>query len=721
MSQEKSASSSQDPLPIHRLHQSLINRIAAGEIIHRPASALKELLENCLDARATSIKITVKDGGMKLLQIQDNGCGIRVGLTYRFLAERFTTSKISSFSDLSRISTYGFRGEALASISHVAHLSVVTKTRPDAHAWKACYLDGVLVPSKPGQTPDPKPCAGIDGTIITIEDMFYNTPVRLSALRSPSEEYAKILDVVTKYAVHNPAISFLCKKAGSSSPEISTSQVSDISQAIQSLYGYAVAKELLRVDVTSEHSKDGIDHPEKWSAEAYCTNANYQAKKMVFPLFINHRLVESNPLRRAIESVYGGFLPKGTFPFVYLSIEMDPRSVDVNVHPTKREVLFLNEEVIVERISDAIQQNVVGQSQSKAFEYQTLLPGVSANSSLMKGKMKARENESESEDENENGGVPTESAPLGELESYPITVDSFLSVQKSLSQHKVRTSIQDRTLESMLPLNDPSRSDDSSGRAVRLRDIKESQCNLTSIAELRQSVVKNVHHDLTEIIRNHIFVGFVDSIRCLSLIQHSTKLYLVNHATLAEEMFYQLALIQFGNYRRLRLDPHPPLRTLVELAVNVERGTEQSGLEKTEIVDRIAQTLVDRREMLSEYFALDISESGDVLALPHLLKEYTPDLNKLPTFLMRLGPQVDWRSERECFESFMRELAYFYSPASGVWSGDATGQGKSAAWQTEHILFHALRKFLIAPKSLLDNDVVQVANLPDLYRVFERC
>ncbi|KAI6134789.1 histidine kinase-like ATPase [Pisolithus croceorrhizus] len=654
MSQEKSpASSSQEPLPIHRLHQSLINRIAAGEIIHRPASALKELLENCLDARATSIKITVKDGGMKLLQIQDNGCGIR-RTDLPILAERFTTSKISSFSDLSRITTYGFRGEALASISHIAHLSVVTKTRSDAHAWKACYLDGVLVPSKPGQTPDPKPCAGVDGTIITIEDMFYNTPIRLSALRSPSEEYAKILDVVTKYAVHNPTISFLCKKGGSPSPEISTSPVSDVLQAIRSLYGHAIAKELLHVDVTSEQFKDGIDDPEKWSAEVYCTNANYQAKKMVFLLFINHRLVESSPLKRAIESVYSGFLPKGTFPFVYSSVEMDPRSVDVNVHPTKREVLFLNEEAIIERISDAIQQNVVGQSQSRVFEYQT-------QDSTSWRKKKAREDGNESEDENDDG--PTESASL---------------VQKSLSQHKVRTSLQDRTLESMLPVNDPSRSDDSSGRAVRLGDIKESQCSLTSIAELRQSVVKNVHHNLTEIIRNHIFVGFVDNIRCLSLIQHSTKLYLVNHATLAEEMFYQLALRQFGNYRRLRLDPHPPLRTLVELAVNVERGTEQSGLEKTEIVDRIAKTLVDRREMLN------------ILALPAFAK-------RLPTFLMRLGPQVDWSSERECFESFMPELAYFYSPASGVWSGDGIGQEKSAAWQTEHILFHALRKFLIAP------------------------
>ncbi|KAL4073647.1 histidine kinase-like ATPase [Scleroderma yunnanense] len=696
-----SEETSSGPLPIRRLHDSLINRIAAGEIIHRPASALKELLENSLDARATSIRVTVKDGGMKLLQIQDNGCGIRKA-DLPILAERFTTSKISSFSDLSRITTYGFRGEALASMSHVAHLSIVTKTKSDTCAWKAYYSDSLLVPPKPGLTPDPKPCAGNDGTIITIEDMFYNTPTRLSSLRSPSEEYARILDVMTKYAVHNPKISFLCKKAGSPSPEISTSPVSDVSQAIRLLYGHSIAKELLHVEITSENHRLDIDDPERWSAEAYCTSANFQGKKTVLILFINHRLVESSAIKKAIESVYSGILPKGAFPFIYLSIEIDPRSVDVNVHPTKREVLFLNEEAIIERISDAIQRNVVGQSQSRAFEYQTLLPGVSTDSVSRKGKKRERETE---EDESENEEPPT-NATL---------------VKKAPSQYKVRTSLQDRTLESMLPVSNPSRSDGGDlSSTTQLGDIKSSRCELTSIAELRQSVVKNMHHDLTDIIKKHTFVGIVDNVRCLSLIQHLTKLYLVNHAALAEEMFYQLALKQFSDYRRMRLDPPPPLRTLLKLAVDAESGTERSGLNKDEIVDRIFKTLVDRREMLKEYFALDISESGDILTLPHLLKEYTPDVNKLPTFLMRLGPQVDWKSEMECFESFMRELAYFYSPAPFPDRGSTT-QEKSVVWQTEHVLFQALRKFLVAPRSLLDNDVIQVANLPDLYRVFERC
>ncbi|KAJ7096712.1 hypothetical protein B0H15DRAFT_946177 [Mycena belliarum] len=709
-----------EPLPIRRLQESLINRIAAGEIIHRPASALKELLENCLDAGATSIRVTVKDGGLKLLQIQDNGCGIRRA-DLPILAERFTTSKLSTFSDLTRITTYGFRGEALASMSHVAHLSVVTKTKTETCAWKAHYLDGVLVAPKPGQTVEPKPCAGNDGTTIIIEDLFYNTPTRLSALRSPSEEYARILDVITKYAVHNPKVAF----AGSPLPDLSTSSSSETSHAIRLLYGHSIAKDLLHSTFSSKKQDEAmeeeseVDDRESWKAEAHFTNANYQSKKMIFLLFINHRLVESSRMKRALEAVYSGVLPKGASPFIYLSLQINPRDVDVNVHPTKKEVHFLNEDGITDQISDTLQQALASQSHSRVFEYQTLLTGGIAEpeqsiSKKRKGKERARDGD---EDEDmENAETKTAASP---------------PLKKTASQYKVRTSLQDRTLESMFPVINPTQIEGSSsgkGKPADIsksREIKESECYLTSVKTLRQNAIKGKHKQLTEILEKHTFVGIVDLNKCLSLIQHSTKLYLVNHGALAEELFYQLGLRQFGCFSRMKLQPPPPLRTLIEIAVELEETTAESGLTKPQIVDRIVETLVARREMLSEYFSFNITPTGLLESLPLLLRDYTPNLDKLPGLLMRLGPQVDWNSEKECFETFLRELAYFYVPgplcSANPETEDQEAQDKAEKWQIQHVVFPALRRYVVAPKTLLDRDVVQIASLPDLYKVFERC
>ncbi|KAF9480925.1 DNA mismatch repair protein MutL [Pholiota conissans] len=715
---------SSEPKPIRRLTENLINKIAAGEIIHRPASALKELIENSLDAGATSIRITVKDGGMKLLQIQDNGCGIRKS-DMPILAERFTTSKLSTFSDLKKITTYGFRGEALASMSHVAHLSVVTKTKADSCAWKASYVDGALVDPKTREKSEPRASAGNDGTTITIEDLFYNTPTRLSALRSTSEEYSRILDVITKYAIHNPTVSFICRKGGAASPDISTPSSSEIPATIRLLYGHSIAKELIHHElscnkkgkqrVVEEDAMDeDEDESEEWSAELYFTNANYQAKKTVFLLFINHRLVESLRIKKALEAVYTNILPKGSLPFIYLSLQIDPRSVDVNVHPTKREVHFLNEEAITERIADAMQEGLVKQNHSRTFEYQTLLTGGIMGDEPGPSKKRPRKERDEgSEGGNEEAATTTIAEPK----------------KKIYSQHKVRTNLQDRTLDSMFPVvneatqipmeasTSKSSQTPPTNSLPKSKEVKESECFLTSVRNLRQRLVKAKHQQLSEILEKHTFIGIVDIHKCLSLIQCTTKLYLVNHDSLAEELFYQLGLRQFGDFSRIKLDPPPSLREMIEIAVEAE-NTETSTLSKSQIADRITNILVERREMLADYFSLTITEDGLVESIPLLLRGYTPNLDNLPSFLMRLGPQVDWTSEAECFENFLRELAYFYVPIPSI---SDTDEYKAERWQIQHVLFPAMRRYLLPPKSLLDRDIVQVADLPDLYKVFERC
>lgn len=354
------------PPSIRKLDETVVNRIAAGEVIQRPANALKEMIENSLDAKSSSVGVTVKSGGLKLLQIQDNGCGVRkedMGI----VCERFTTSKLSKFEDLSSISTYGFRGEALASISHVAHVTITTKTATSNCAFKACYSDGKLVPQRPGMSADPKPCAGNKGTQITVEDLFYNVATRRKALKSPGEEYSKILDVVSKYAIHNSGVAFTCKKQGESKADVRTQTNASVQDNIRAIYGAAVARELL--EVVCDNLKLGF------KMKGYVTNANYSVKKLQFLLFINHRLVDSTALRKALESIYEAYLPKGTHPFIYMSLEISPNNVDVNVHPTKHEVHFLHEEAIIEAVQKAVEEKLLGSNSSRTYYTQALLPG----------------------------------------------------------------------------------------------------------------------------------------------------------------------------------------------------------------------------------------------------------------------------------------------------------------------------------------------------------
>lgn len=265
-----------EPGVIKKLDEVVVNRIAAGEIIQRPANALKELLENSLDAKSSHIQVTIKSGGLKLLEIQDNGTGIRKD-DLSIVCERFTTSKLSKFEDLTEIATFGFRGEALASISHVAHLSIQTKTASERCGYKAAYSDGKLLAP-------PKPCAGNQGTIITIEDLFYTMPQRRQALKSPAEEFQKISDVLAKYAVHNPQVGFVLRKQGEQ-PTLKTQARSSRAENIRAIYGAAVAKELMDFS----HKDDMF----KFELECQLTQVNYAVKKSTLLLFINHRLVDS--------------------------------------------------------------------------------------------------------------------------------------------------------------------------------------------------------------------------------------------------------------------------------------------------------------------------------------------------------------------------------------------------------------------------------------------
>ncbi len=330
---------------------------------------LKEMLENSLDAGATSIMVLAKGGGLKLLQIQDTGHGILRDDFVR-VCERFATSKLREYEDLEKIETFGFRGEALASISHVAHVTITSMTDGTPCAYRACFADGHLVPAKPGETAEPKPCAGTRGTTIVVEDMFYNVPARRSAMKSVGEEYGKLLQVVQAYAIDNAGVAISCRKGTEGGAELHTLRDQSTTDVVRQVYGASLARELLAVE--------GAEPSVGLTVRGLVSNANHSAKKITFLLFINKRLVESSSLRRAVEEAYAACLPRGGHPFVYLSLRLPPSALDVNVHPTKREVFFLEQEAVVAAVQTMLRERLAGANGARTFLAQAVLPGAVA-------------------------------------------------------------------------------------------------------------------------------------------------------------------------------------------------------------------------------------------------------------------------------------------------------------------------------------------------------
>uniref|UniRef100_A0A4W4EY27 DNA mismatch repair protein MLH1 n=1 Tax=Electrophorus electricus TaxID=8005 RepID=A0A4W4EY27_ELEEL len=696
---------------IRRLDEIVVNRIAAGEVIQRPANAIKEMIENCLDAKSTNIQVTVKEGGLKMIQIQDNGTGIRKE-DLEIVCERFTTSKLQTFDDLATISTYGFRGEALASISHVAHVTITTKTTNGKCAFRCSYCDGKL------KAP-PKPCAGNQGTLISVEDLFYNVPTRRKALKSPSEEYSRIVEVIRPST--NSGKSFTVKKQGEMVAEVKTLPNATVLDNIRVVFGVAVSREMIKVECE--------DQKLAFKLQGYISNANYSVKKCILILFINHRLVESSTLKKAIETVYTAYLPKNTHPFLYLSLEIAPHNVDVNVHPTKHEVHFLHEDCIIESIQKHIESKLLGSNSSRTYFTQTLLPGLSVSASDVKVL------NSSSADRRER----IYSHQMVRTDSKAQKLDAFLQPVSKPSSDGTTTELQPRAtkdLETNLqtdtppspsrqkrPHVDEERDDQTAACTPRRRVIK-----LTSVKELRREIDEQAHKGLQEMFQNHSFVGCVNP--QWTLVQHHTKLYLLNTTKLSQELFYQILIYDFGNFGVLRLSSPAPLYELAMLALDSEESgwTEEDG-PKEGLAQYIVEFLKKKAEMLEDYFSMEIDEEGNLTGLPLLLDNYTPAMEGLPLFILRLATEVNWDNEKDCFREFSKECSQFYSIRKQYTLETEAAAGPLVRcstsfwqWKVEHVLFKAFRSLLSPPKHYSeDGSLLQIANLPDLYKVFERC
>lgn len=318
------------------LSQETIDKIAAGEVVERPCSVVKELVENAIDAKATAITIEIKEGGISFIRITDNGQGIeKDDVSTAFL--RHSTSKIRQVEDLLTVSSLGFRGEALSSISAVARVELITKTRE--------ALTGIRYQIEGSKEICMEEIGAPDGTTFLVKDLFYNTPARKKFLKTPQTEGSYISDMVEKLALSHPDISF--KFIQNNQTKLHTSGNGNIKDLVYHVFGRDITSSLLEVNYTSNlFSVSGfIGKPSVTRG-----NRNYEN------YFINGRYIKSSLISKAIEDAYKSYLMQHQYPFVVLYFTFDSDLLDVNVHPTKMEIRFHNHQEIYQELSDAIYQ-----------------------------------------------------------------------------------------------------------------------------------------------------------------------------------------------------------------------------------------------------------------------------------------------------------------------------------------------------------------------------
>jgi DNA mismatch repair protein MutL len=327
---------------IHILPEQVASQIAAGEVVERPASALKELVENSLDAGAKAISVEIERGGAGLIAVGDDGCGM--GREDAILSlRRHATSKIRDAADLSAIRTMGFRGEALASIASVARLRMVTR--------RAADLAGVEIAVDGGEVSLTRECAGAPGTRIEVRELFFNTPARLKFLKTLATEQSAAAEVIARLGIAHWRVAFKLVAEGRTVYELS--RAASVLERMRQLFGAKVASRMLHFD--SQRAGARVFGLATISQDSYPTS------RMVFT-FVNRRAVRDRVLQRAVTQAYDTLIPRGRYPAAAVFIDMRPEDVDVNVHPMKTEVRFRNPGAVFEAVYHALRERLADQT-----------------------------------------------------------------------------------------------------------------------------------------------------------------------------------------------------------------------------------------------------------------------------------------------------------------------------------------------------------------------
>ncbi|MCM1309033.1 MAG: DNA mismatch repair endonuclease MutL [Butyrivibrio sp.] len=348
-------------MPINLLDRNTINKIAAGEVVERPSSVVKELVENAIDAGADAITVEIKDGGTSFIRITDNGCGIEAD-EVRLAFKRHSTSKIKDAADLASISSLGFRGEALSSISAVAQTELITKT--------ARAVFGVRYRIEGGEEKLMEEIGAPDGTTFIVRNLFYNTPARRKFLKTPTTEGGYVSSVIEQLCLSHPEISF--RLIVNNQPKLQTMGSGNLKDVIYTVFGRDITANLIELDRDFGSFSIGGFIGKPSVCRGSRSHENY---------YINGRYIKNGIVSKAIEEAYSPFIMQHKYPFTSLHISIDPTLLDVNVHPSKMELRFANAPVLFDALKDAV---------SEALSRRELIPEVTIDSTVNFTRAEAR-------------------------------------------------------------------------------------------------------------------------------------------------------------------------------------------------------------------------------------------------------------------------------------------------------------------------------------------
>lgn len=570
-------------------------------------------------------------------------------------------------SKLINSDTYGYRGEALACITYISNVTIISRTRDSDIAYKVKFADG-----KPQGAPSP--VASTVGTTVVVENLFGNM-ARKRSMRE-QEEYRKIVSLVADYAIHNATVSFTLRKNGTAGCDIKTERGSTVRKNIGKILTEKVASQLKGIQLSS-------DQP-PFAMEGYMSTSTFTGKKSKFILFVNDRLIEHQGIRRMVERIYEEYLPRLSF-FVYIDLKVAHDRIDCNVNPSKTAVRLLEEEKLVQQLEKFFTECVGGCSQVKAFS--------------------------------------TTQPPVQQSQRFAVRVDAKTPSIRSFLEEDGRTVLQntqgvDRSAgtnadgePAELPKRPhPTLADVEERRKERKRQGKPTSraprvftgSELGSIQSIvHKFEVEGADEDLKKVVSELVYVGSIST--SYMLLQSMTRLYLVHIPTVVGDLAFQQSVYNMGRLNSITLEPQLSIQELLEL----------SGVNRDTAINQ-ASAIAAHALLLLDYFSISVTDGGMIAAIPDVLPGYVPSIAALPFFMKSLG-EVNWQLEEDCLNGIARAIGVLYSLLPADTSDEETNK------IIDRRILPYIRSKLIPQRGYNEKILIPVADIATLYKAFERC